>query len=235
MNFFNRFQGIFLSPQQIFNSISQKPIWVDALIFLLIAGALFSYLSAPYAQKDQVQLLKNNVKLQERLGEDRFNQTIERLENPSKSAIFLRSVLLSPITMIIGFLFASLIIMVLGRFTSSEGNFIQILSAYLHANFIDKIFGNAIRLFLILTKKSMMQTTTSLALFFPRLEFTSPAFIILSQFDFFQIWMFGILGFGISSILKIDLKRALFISYGFWALKSLFYIAITMISMQFLG
>jgi len=235
MNFFNRFQGIFLSPQQIFNSISQKPIWVDALIFLLIAGALFSYLSAPYAQKDQVQLLKNNVKLQERLGEDRFNQTIERLENPSKSGIFLRSVLLGPITMIIGFLFASLIIMVLGRFTSTEGNFIQILSAYLHANFIDKIFGNAIRLFLILTKKSMMQTTTSLALFFPRLEFTSPAFIILSQFDFFQIWMFGILGFGISSILKIDLKKALFISYGFWALKSLFYIAITMISMQFLG
>jgi len=235
MNFFNRFQGIFLSPQQIFNSISQKPIWVDALIFLLIAGALFSYLSAPYAQKDQVQLLKNNVKLQERLGEERFNQTIERLENPSKSGIFLRSVLLSPITMIIGFLFASLIIMVLGRFTSTEGNFIQILSAYLHANFIDKIFGNAIRLFLIFTKKSMMQTTTSLALFFPRLEFTSPAFIILSQFDFFQIWMFGILGFGISSILKIDLKRALFISYGFWALKSLFYIAITMISMQFLG
>lgn len=235
MNFFNRFQGIFLSPQQIFNSISQKPIWVDALIFLLIAGALFSYLSAPYAQKDQVQLLKNNVKLQERLGEERFNQTIERLENPSKSGIFLRSVLLSPITMIIGFLFASLIIMVLGRFTSTEGNFIQILSAYLHANFIDKIFGNAIRLFLILTKKSMMQTTTSLALFFPRLEFTSPAFIILSQFDFFQIWMFGILGFGISSILKIDLKKALFISYGFWALKSLFYIAITMISMQFLG
>ncbi len=235
MNFFNRFQGIFLSPQQIFNSISQKPIWVDALIFLLIAGALFSYLSAPYAQKDQVQLLKNNVKLQERLGEERFNQTIERLENPSKSGIFLRSVLLSPITMIIGFLFASLIIMVLGRFTSTEGNFIQILSVYLHANFIDKIFGNAIRLFLIFTKKSMMQTTTSLALFFPRLEFTSPAFIILSQFDFFQIWMFGILGFGISSILKIDLKRALFISYGFWALKSLFYIAITMISMQFLG
>ncbi|MBE0461137.1 MAG: YIP1 family protein [Candidatus Aminicenantes bacterium] len=235
MNFFNRFQGIFLSPQQIFNSISQKPVWVDALIFLLIAGALFSYLSAPYAQKDQVQLLKNNVKLQERLGEERFNQTIERLENPSKSSIFLRSVLLSPITMIIGFLFASLIIMVIGRFTSTEGNFIQILSAYLHANFIDKIFGNAIRLFLVFTKKSMMQTTTSLALFFPRLEFTSPAFIILSQFDFFQLWMFGILGFGISSILKIDLKRALFISYGFWALKSLFYIAITMISMQFLG
>jgi len=235
MNFFHRFQGIFLSPQQIFNSISQKPIWADALIVLLIAGALFSYLSAPYEQKDQVQLLKNNVKLQERLGEERFNQTIERLENPSKSGIFLRSVLLSPITMIIGFLFASLIIMVLGRFTSTEGNFIQILSAYLHANFIDKIFGNAIRLFLIFTKKSMMQTTTSLALFFPRLEFTSPTFIILSQFDFFQIWMFGILGFGISSILKIDLKKALFISYGFWALKSLFYIAITMISMQFLG
>jgi len=235
MNFFNRFQGIFLSPQQIFNSISQKPVWVDALIVLLIAGALFSYLSAPYAQKDQVQLLKNNVKLQERLGEERFNQTIERLENPSKSGIFLRSVLLSPITMIIGFLFASLIIMVLGRFTSTEGNFIQILSVYLHANFIDKIFGNAIRLFLVLTKKSIMQTTTSLALFFPRLEFTSPAFIILGQFDFFQIWMFGILGFGLSSIFKIDLKRALFISYGFWMLKSLFYIAITMISMQFLG
>jgi len=235
MNFFARLQGVFFTPQLTLKAISEKPIWLDALIILLIVSALFTYITTPYSSKDQAEILKSSIKLQESMGEERFKQRIEQLENPSKSLVFLRSFLLSPITFLIGFLISSLIILVIGRFSSTEGNFVQVFSAYLYVNFIDKILGNALRLILILSRKSVMQTTTSLALLFPRLETTSFSFIVLSQIDFFQLWLFGILGYGLSHIFKIDIKKALFISYSFWLLKSLFNIALFSLSMKLIG
>jgi hypothetical protein len=47
----------------------------------------------------------------------------------------------------------------------------------------------------------------------------------LSQVDFFQLWFYGILAYGLSSVLKIDVKKGLIIAYGFWLLKTLLYIA----------
>ncbi len=235
MNFVNRFQGIFFNPQLIFKSLSEKPVWVDALIALLIAMMAFSYIILPYSQQDNLQMMKNNVKLKERMGEERFNQMIERLENPSKTSILLRSFLMTPVTALIGFLLSSLILLGLGRFLSTEGNYIKVFSAYLHVNFIDKILGNGLRLILILTRKSAIQTTTSLALFFPQLEVTSAGFVILSQLDFFQLWLFGIFGYALSHIFKIELKKALFVSYGFWLIKSLFYITLGLISLRYIA
>ncbi|NIO48138.1 MAG: hypothetical protein GTN73_01670 [Candidatus Aminicenantes bacterium] len=234
MDIFNRFQGIFFNPKITLKAISEKPVWIDALIILLIAWALFNYVTTPYLQKDTLQLLQSSTKLQERMGEDAFNRMIERTKNPSKARVLLSSLLQKPATLLIGFLFSSLIILAMSRMFSTEGNYKQVLSAILHANFIDKILGNALRLVLILTRKSFMQTTTGLALFFPKLEITSPAFIILSQVDFFQLWLFGVLGYGLSSIFKIELKKGLILSYSFWFLKSLLYIAYGLISIRFI-
>ena len=66
-----------------------------------------------------------------------------------------------------------------------------------------------------------MQTSTSLALLFPRMEVTSTPYIILTQIDFFQLWMFGILAFGLAAIFKIKPGKALALSYGVWFLKAL--------------
>jgi hypothetical protein len=234
MNFLNRFQGIFFNPKSIMKAISEKPVWIDALIIILIAYALFNYITAPYLQKDTLQLIQSSTKLQERMGQDRFNQMIERTKNPSKARVLLSNFLQKPVTLVIGLLISSLILLGLSRMFSTVGNYKQVFSAILHANFVDKILGNALRLVLVLTRKSFMQTTTSLALFFPKLEVTSTTFIILSQVDFFQLWLFGILGYGLSYIFKIELKKALILSYGFWLLKSILYIAYGVIAIRFI-
>jgi hypothetical protein len=235
MDLFNRLQGIFFNPKVTLKAISEKPIWISALIILLIASALFNYVTAPYLQKDTLQLLQSSDKLQERMGEDRFNEMINRTKNPTKASVLLSNLLFKPGALLVGILFSSLIILAIGRMFSTEGNYKQVLAAVLHANFIDKILGNALRLVLILTRKSFMQTTTSLALFFPKLEVASPAFIILSQVDFFQLWLFGVLGYGLSSIFKIELKKALILSYSFWVLKSLLYIVYGLIAIRFIA
>jgi hypothetical protein len=235
MSFFTRFYGVIFSPQQTFKALAKKPVWMDALIVILVAIMIFTYLTMPYTQKDTLQLMESNVNFKERVGEERFNEIIEDIKNPSKSSVILRSVVLTPLFHVIGFLIASLILLVLGRLTATEGNYIQVFAAYLYANLIDKILGNALRLFLIISQKSVFQTSTTLAIFFPHLEVTSLSYAVLSQVDFFQLWLFGVLSFGLSYIFKIELKKALFISYGFWLLKSAVNVAIFRISMSFMG
>jgi hypothetical protein len=235
MNFLSRFIGVLFSPQETFKTLSEKPVWIDALIVILIAIVLFTHLTMPYQIKDTAEMMEKSVKLKERLGEEGFEQTIERTKNPSKGSLIARVFVLTPLTIFIGFLIASLTIFVFGRLTSTEGKYVQVLSAYIYANLIDKILGNALRLFLILSRKSVFQTSTSLAIFFPHMEVTSLPYAMLSQIDFFQLWLFGVLGFGLSYIFKIELKKALVISYVFWLLKSAFNIALFLVSMSFMG
>ena len=139
----------------------------------------------------------------------------------------------TPLFYIVALLFQSLIILVLGRFVSTHGNYKQVFSALLHANFVDKLLGNAVRLIFALTRKSVMQTSTGLALFFPKMEITSNTYVILANIDFFQLWTFGILSYGLAAIFKIDVKKALFVSYGFWILKTLVNIGVGIVGLSF--
>jgi hypothetical protein len=226
MNFFSRLQGVFFSPKETLKAVSEKPVWIDALIVLLVLLIIFSAVIGPYLLQDSLQSLKNDVKRQERMGEEAFNRQLEFMENPPPWFRIFLTVVSPLLANLIGFFLPPLILLAMGRMFSTEGNYRQLLSVYIHASFVDKILGNAVRLVLILTRKSIFQTTTSIALFFPRLEVTSTAFRVLSQFDFFQLWLFGILGYGLSSVFKVELKKALFISYGFWFLKSLLYVGL---------
>jgi len=234
MSIIHRISGVFLNPRDTLRALSEKPVWLDALIILIIAVIIFTYIVGPYMQQDELKRLEQNTKLRERMGEEAYNQRVELMRNPPKFMLIL-SLILQPVSVLIGLLLSSLILLGLGRLTSTEGKYIQVFSVFIHANFIHLGLGNALRIILAVSKKSVYQTTTSLAIFFPHLEVNSSAYIILSQFDFFQIWLFGILGFGLSHILKVDLKRALFVSYGFFLIKILFYIALGFLRAQTTG
>lgn len=234
MNFFNAFLGIFLNPKQTLKAVSEKPRWTEALIIILIAWALFAYITTPFTQQDSIKVMEDNITLKERVGEDQYNQMLENIKNPSPTSALFRPFIMAPFSLAVGLLFSSLIMFGMGRLISTEGKYIQVFSGFLYVSFIDKILGNAVRLLLILSKKSIMETSTGLALFFPRLEVTSTAFIILTQVDFFQLWMFGVFSYALSYIFNVEVKKAAFISYGFWILKTLFYIAFGLIMTSFL-
>jgi len=234
MSFINRFLGVFFNPKETFRALSEKPLWIDVLIILLIAVIVYFYIIGPYLQQDQIKAFESNSRQRERLGEEAFNQRLEFLRNPPQFMIVI-GILMQPISILIIFLIQSLIILGMGRMSSSEGKFVQVFSALIHANLINFILGNALRSFLILTRKSVFQTTTSFALFFPKLEVKSSAFIILSQLDFFQLWLFGIIGYALSFIFKFELKKGLTLSYSFWFLKCLFNIALGLLNLRFGG
>lgn len=234
MNLFKRIEGVFFNPRPVFDGLAAKPAWVDALVVVLVALIAFNLVVAPYMQKDQLRLMKDNAALKERVGAERYDQMIQNMENPSARSRIIQTFVTTPLFYLIALLLQALIVLILGRFLSSQGTYVQVLSALLHASLVDKLFGNSVRMVLALTRKSLMQTSTSLALLFPKMEVTSTSYIMLSQVDFFQLWLFGILAFGLAAVFKIELKKALFFSYGVWFLKALVNVGIAMIGMSFL-
>jgi hypothetical protein len=234
MTLFSRFSGVFFNPKDTFKALSEKPIWVDMLIVLLILVSLYAVLIAPYIPQDQIKRLESDAKGRAKMSEEVYNQRLEFWKDPPPF-VAITGIIMQPFSMLIGFLIQSLIILGMGRLTSTEGKYIQIFSSFIHANTINLVLGNALRIFLIISRESVFQTTTSMALFFPRLEIMSPVYIVLVQVDFFQLWVFGVLGFALAEIFKIELKKALFLSYSFWFIRSFFYIATGLLSMKFTG
>jgi hypothetical protein len=234
MNLFKRIEGVFFNPRPVFDGLAAKPAWVDALVVVIVALIAFNLVVAPYMQKDQLRLMKDNSVLKERVGAERYDQMIQNMENPSDRSRIIQTFVTTPLFYLIALLLQALILLILGRFLSPQGTYVQVLSVLLHASLVDKLFGNAVRMVLALTRKSLMQTSTSLALLFPRMEVTSTSYIMLAQVDFFQLWLFGILAFGLAAVFKIELKKALFFSYGVWFLKALVNVGLAMIGMSFL-
>jgi hypothetical protein len=234
MTFFSRLLGVFFNPKDTFKALAEKPKWADMLIVLLILVAVYAMLIAPYIPQDQIKRLESDAEGRAKMGEEAYQRQLELWKNPPP-IMAIAGIIMQPVSLLIGFLIQTLIILGIGRLTSTEGKYIQIFSAFIHANAINLVLGNALRAFLISSRESVFQTTTSLALFFPRLETMSPAYVVLTQVDFFQLWVFGILGFALSEIFKIELKKGLLLSYSFWFIRSLFYIAVGLLSMKLGG
>lgn len=234
MTFPQRLTGVFANPRPTFQDIAAKPAWTVALIVLILLAVVTTYLITPIAQKDQLQMMKDNVKLKDRLGEERFNRMIQSMENPSPVRQAIQTFVVGPLFLVIGLLFQSVILLVMGRFVSTQGSYNQVFGSLIYASFVDKLLGNAVRIALIFWRKSSLQVSTGLALFFPKLEFGSTPYMILANIDFFQLWLFGVLAYGLAAVFKVDLKKALFVSYGFWFLKTLVNISIGILGMSFL-
>jgi hypothetical protein len=221
MSFGGRFQGVFFSPAPTFKSIAEKPRWVDALVVVLIFVAAAAYLTAPIASQDSLKAMKDNPKLEEKMGQDRYDKMIQNMEAGRTPGAQVRAAALGSAMFTIGLFISALVILGMGRLVSTEGAFMPIVAVLLHANFIDKILGGIVRTTLVLARQSVFQTTTSLALLAPKIEFTSISYILLSPIDFFQLWMFGLIGYGLSAIFKIPVKKGMILSYTFWLLKTL--------------
>jgi hypothetical protein len=234
MDVLKRLTGVFSDPRRTFAALAEKPVWVDVLIIVLIALVAYVLVVTPYSRHEQAQMIKESVKLKERMGEERFNQYVQGLEAPPTTWQVIQTVGGAPLVFLLAMLLQGLALIVFARFVSTQGTFKQVFASLIHANLIYALAGNGVRLILTLTRKSVMQVSTGLPLLFPKMEVTSTPYIVLSQVDFFQIWVFGVLAFGLAAAFKIDVKKALFLSYAVWFLKALFNIGLALVGMSFI-
>jgi hypothetical protein len=235
MSLLQRFPGVFIAPTSTMNAVAERPKGRGALILVLVAVAVFAYIAAPYGAQDQLKMMKDNVKMKDRLGEDRYNEAIAALEHPSPARTAVMSFVGAPVIQAIGFLLGAVVILIIGRLVSTQGAFAPVFAVIVHANFIDKILGGAVRTLLYTLRGSVMEASTSLALLAPKAEITSTSYILLSQIDFFQIWMYGVIGLGLAAVFKITVKKGLAVAFSFWAVKTAIFVAFGFLFRSFLA
>jgi hypothetical protein len=61
VNFFSRFVGTFFDPSKTFKTLAGRPVWLDALVVLLILISIYSFMIAPVAQKDSLRMMEDNA------------------------------------------------------------------------------------------------------------------------------------------------------------------------------
>lgn len=233
MNMFKRISGVFFNPKPVFDSLAEKPVWVDVLVLLLIALAAFSILISPYVRHDQLAMWKDSVTAKEKAGEARYNASVQALENPMTAGMVLYTVVGYPLFIFFAMAIQAGVILLFGRFVSTQGRFAQVFASLVHASSINLLLGNAVRLGLTVLRRSAIQTSTSAVMLFPKIPVMSKAYIFLGQLDFFQLWMFGVLAFGVAAALKINLKKALALSYAVWFFKAVVNIILGLITANF--
>lgn len=209
MNFFSRLFGIYFKPNKTCRFLAKNPVWIDTLIVCLVVILAFTYVLVPHTRM------------------------LKEITNPTRMAILLRAVLWTHFHLL-EFLVSSLVLLVFSRLVSRGGNYSQVFSVYIHAHLIDKILGNAVRLFLLFNNKSVFRATTSLAVFFPNLDVHSLGYAAAIQFDFIQLWLFAVLSLGLAAIFKMRITKALLVAYGYWFLKALLNIVLIMLGVGFI-
>lgn len=214
-----RFVGALLFPARTFPVLSERPVWVDALLVVLAAGAVYGSLVFPFARQDRLRTFQASAAgFVEKYGEAQYAEAVARIEGESRA---LGAFVVRPLLSLTSLLFISLVALAAGRSLTRRGHFLQVFSALLHAAFADVVVGNAVRLALIRSRGTTLHLPTGLGAFFPDLSAGTAAYAALARVDVFSLWTYGLFGVGLAAIFKLGLAKGLALSCAIWLLGGL--------------
>lgn len=215
MGFISRFFDVFISPSKISEEIRERSRILEPLIIVLVFVITFTFLTARIQSRDSVEYIKMNPRMADRIPQDR----LEKMANPSQTSILVRSLILSPITVVIYLLIFTGVLLVIVKIAGGAGEFKHFFSIAFFSSYIDYVVGNGIKTFLTLQKGTSIGVSTGLSLFFPDISLTSPTYIIISLIDFFSIWSYIVVAIAVSRVSRISFTKALVISGIIFVLK----------------
>jgi len=197
-----RIQGVFFEPRATLRAVAAKPLWLDVLAVTLVALAAYTAFIMPYASREALSHFQSD------------GQPPPDLSRMPKWLLVI-PVFIGLFSIAAVVFISSGILYLAGRLFSPRGEFKQVLAVYLHAGLVDGLLGNAVRLTVALLNKTAL-VVTGPALFVPGLPPRSFLFLALGPFDFFRLWMFGIMAFGLAAVFEVDEKKALLVSFLAW-------------------
>ncbi len=205
-------------------AISLKKYWIPMAIILIVV-TIFTFYTAQIQHADQVKMMKNNPKLMERLTPEQKESFMEY--NPSK---FIPRVLIGIIIVIpLSILILAAFVNWFSQLADIEISYLSALTITSYASYIDLLWGGVIKSIFALMKGTYLAVSTSFTLFVPGLDITSKTYRILSSFDFFNIWSYGLIAVGISLLPRGNIKKGMIIAGSIYIIKAIIVIGISMI------
>ena len=226
--FFSDFVGVIANPGPTIARVMDRKRWQAALLLVLLATAIVTYITFPITKVEQAKLIRDS-QMAEKLSEEQL-AGLDKFTPTQRFMGSLYALVFSGLALVVGAFFVYLFFKVAG----SEGYYVHFFSGVAHASILDMFLGGALKGGLIVLKKTLI-VHTGLTMFFPGLDFRSLPFIVLSQFDFFSLWYLAALALGIAAYAKMSLKKSISIMVAYFLFKSLVFIAFSYLTMKLVG
>ncbi len=226
--FLNDLKGIVMTPAQTIASAMERKKWVPALALVLAMTWLFSYLSYPVVKAEGAKMMRNSP-MADRLSEEQLDG-LDKFTPVKRFSETAFQILFQALMLII----ATFFIYLFYKLGSSEGLYSNFFTGVCYASIIDMVLGGAVKTVLVLSKKSLL-VSTSLTLLFPQLEIRSPAYVMLSQFDLFTIWFLVALALGVATYSRMKVSKSLGIAAAYFAFRAVVLLLFTIFFMRIMG
>ncbi|MFQ6678274.1 MAG: YIP1 family protein [Fidelibacterota bacterium] len=223
----NNLLNVIIEPRNVFTSLIQRSHWQDAYLPLLVTAIVG--LGSMFVLKDllvEVQLaqtekyIMNNSSIPDDQKEEFLNDSLEKIQNPSKMMTmvgYVSSVLSTPIRI----LFMSLIVLMTGNFffggKSSFGN-ILVMTSY---TYMVAVIESFVKIPLMITQwRTDVQTGLGLLGIGEQGDFI---YHFLSGMDLFALWRISLLAVGMSVLYRREFKPFLIALVIYWILQTTFF------------
>lgn len=218
LSFFQRMINVFVNPTKVMDDISIKPTMLVAVLLMLVVFTLLNVA--------RLDLLKEFTMEQLELQMAQNPNAVEMPEAFIMTTVYIGLISASLVPLFV-VLFKGLITHGITRLFDGKGKMKQSFSVMAFSYFI-VVFGEIIRTIIGLLTGSYL-VTTSLASVIPNLEFNTPLYNLLAQFDVFSIWYLIVSMIGISIVHKISKGKAAVAVFAPWGVFVAYYVVMAMI------
>jgi hypothetical protein len=215
-----RIIGIFTSPRETLEDVSERPNYWLPLIVLAVVALLLAVLLRDIGMEYTLEKMRNNPNITP----EQLARTEEGMRQMANSPLRFLNLIFAPIGAIIAvlvvagaFMFAGNVIM------GGEANFKTIFSVTAWAGFIG-VLETIVKTPLRIAQRSL-EVTTSLAIILSPDAKDSFLYKLLNRFDLFTIWHLVVYTFGIAAIYKFSMGKSATIVVGLWILWTAIYLA----------
>jgi hypothetical protein len=180
---------VFTSPAALFDRLKTSPVWVDAVVLIVVLGLIVQVLIPE-------ELIREAILA--RIPSDASPEQVEAAQGMvgvASTVRWIATVVLPPVMIAI---IAGVLLLIFNVLRGGDASFRQLYSATAHANLIPAV-GGLVTLPLILARQEL-QTTLALHLFAPGLDTGTYAYRFLSGIGLFGVWATVVLGIAVSRL-----------------------------------
>jgi len=225
MGFGSRFINIFANPLKTFESLNRRSTWLVPVLILILLSFVIGLAVYPIAIKSQMEIFRNNPNI----SAEQFEVIRQQIEGGGQAQKII-GLSLQAVGMFLVYylLFAGVFYFTGSVILGGDSSYKKVLSVWAWSSLIG-IASIIVRVPLIFIKEDI-RVSLSPALLLSGDAIDTTLYTVLSQLDFFTIWMMAVFAYGFVTIYRFSVSKG-YIAIGvLWSI----WIALMTISAPFL-
>ncbi|MBN2103806.1 YIP1 family protein [bacterium] len=226
MGVFGRIGNIFMSPEETFESVEQRPLWwVPLILVIIVAIGAQIWLMDIY-----VDYQKQKVEANKFMTQEQIKAAKARIEGPGRYF----GIAITPVLIMAAWLLTAALMMAgSNSLMDGKAKFSQILGVVAWSSLVTMI-GGILKSVLVFLENTPHGIYTSLAAFMkvhPIGEKPSILYHIASKMDPFMVWQVVLWAMGLAVVAKIKKTDGLTVAFSVWFI----WIVISSVIVHFFG